>query len=96
MSDRIGLQACSYDSLVRHVAQRIKDIRTERGLSMRGMAQEVGTHRSVITKSEHLEGVPQVTTIASICVTYGLSWEDLLGRPEDHAYDVKGAACSPA
>jgi len=59
------------------LGQRIRDERVRRGISVRGLAREVGVSASMISQIETAKSRPSVSTLYAITSALGMSIEDL-------------------
>jgi transcriptional regulator with XRE-family HTH domain/quercetin dioxygenase-like cupin family protein len=64
----------------RELGQRIRDYRTGRGLSLRGLAAEVGVSASLISQIETGKCRPSVSTLYAITTALGVTIDDVFGR----------------
>jgi quercetin dioxygenase-like cupin family protein/DNA-binding XRE family transcriptional regulator len=76
------------------VGERIREERTKRGVSLRGLARGVGVSASLISQIETGKCQPSVGTLYAITTTLGISVEDVF-QPADAAAD-EGAGAAPA
>jgi transcriptional regulator with XRE-family HTH domain len=80
------------------VGERIREERTKRGVSLRGLARGVGVSASLISQIETGKCQPSVGTLYAITTTLGISVEDVF-RPADAAAGpagADGAAAAPS
>ena len=68
-------------SMPEHLGERIRAARTERGLSLRSVAQAVGVSASLISQVEIGKTQPSVATLYALASHLGVSLDDLLGIP---------------
>jgi transcriptional regulator with XRE-family HTH domain len=61
---------------------RIREERVRQGMSLRGLAREVGVSASMISQIETAKAQPSVSTLYAITSTLGISIEDLFNPPE--------------
>jgi transcriptional regulator with XRE-family HTH domain/quercetin dioxygenase-like cupin family protein len=59
------------------LGQRIRDERIRRGISLRGLARDVGVSASMISQIETAKSRPSVSTLYAITTALGISVEDL-------------------
>ena len=59
------------------LGQRIRDERVRRGISVRGLAREVGVSASMISQIETAKSRPSVSTLYAITSALGMSIEDV-------------------
>jgi len=79
-------QLASLDRLIVSVGSRIANERAARDWSARELGRRAGCSSSAIHRAEALEFLPQVCTLTSICLAFGIEFADLLGSPEDYGY----------
>src|SRR5687768_17391969 len=78
------------------LGQRIRDERVRRGISVRGLAREVGVSASMISQIETAKSRPSVSTLYAITSALGMSIEDvfrdgpLVAGPEVAGPEVAG------
>ena len=77
-------QLASLDRMIMVVGKRIASERAARDWSARELARRAGCSSSAIHRAESLEFLPQVCTLTSLCLAFGLEFEDLLGSPGDY------------
>jgi transcriptional regulator with XRE-family HTH domain len=70
------------------IGARLRDARTERGISVRGLAQSLGVSASLISQIETGKTQPSVSTLYAIVTELGVSIDQLL--------DVAATAPTPA
>ena len=61
----------------RVLANRLKDIRSEKGLTQADLAAKVGVSRKTINTVENLVFVPSTTLALALAETLGMSVEDI-------------------
>lgn len=88
-------------SAIPPVGQRIREERTKRGLSVRGLARAIGVSASLISQIETGRSRPSVSTLYGITRALGISLEDVFGfdaEPEPAALigSVPGSTTVPA
>jgi quercetin dioxygenase-like cupin family protein/DNA-binding XRE family transcriptional regulator len=66
------------------IGERLREERVRRGLSVRGLARDVGVSASLISQIETEKSKPSVSTLYAITTALGISIEDL--------FDVNGLA----
>ena len=72
-----------YMSKVLICAERMKTLREERGLTLREMAEEIGTAPYNVYCYEHSKHVPNIITLIKYAMYFGVSTDYLLGMEED-------------
>ena len=70
-------------------AQRLKKLRTERGLSTRALAEEVGTSNATISRYETGKRDPNLIIVHNIAKYFGVSIEYLYGEDIEIELDKK-------
>lgn len=70
------------------IGERLKNIRTERGLSLNDVSIRTGVSKTMISQIERAESIPTLTTIWKIANGLKLSFASLLDKPNDN-YDVR-------
>lgn len=69
--------------VVPRLGERIRALRTRRGLTVRGLARDVGVSASLISQIETGKARPSVSTLYAITNALGITVEDLLAVLED-------------
>lgn len=64
------------------LAQRLKKLRKDRGLTLEQVASQAGLTRGWLSKVENFRVTPSVTALASICDTLGVSMSELFSGLE--------------
>ena len=64
------------------IAQRLAELRRERGFSQEGLAEQLGLSRQAVSKWERGEGLPDVYILAQIAQLYGVTVSNLIGEEE--------------
>jgi transcriptional regulator with XRE-family HTH domain/quercetin dioxygenase-like cupin family protein len=91
-------------SLDADVGARIRAQREDRGLTVRGLAREIGTSASLVSQIETGKARPSVRTLYAITTALGVSVEDLLtgtdgggrrGNSDDAAVASGGTGLAP-
>src|SRR6187455_1417077 len=67
------------------LGQRIRDERVRRGISVRGLARDVGVSASMISQIETAKSQPSVSTLYAITSALGISIEDVFAPPDANA-----------
>ena len=60
-------------------AQRLRELRQEKGLSMKQLAKEIGTTDAAISNRENEINEPKISYLKSIAVFFSVSTDYLLG-----------------
>jgi len=80
------------------IGARLRDARTQRGLSLRSVAQALGVSASLVSQVETGKTQPSVSTLYAIANHLGVSLDELLGitptspRPQPSMFGHSGAA----
>lgn len=75
------------------IGERLRAERTRRGLSVRGLAREIGVSASLISQIETEKSQPSVSTLYAITTALGISVEDLFDSSiADKTLDAEPAA----
>ncbi len=77
------------------LGQRIRDERVRRGLSVRGLARDVGVSASMISQIETAKSQPSVSTLYAITSALNISVEDLF-TPQEAVVGAATPVASPA
>jgi transcriptional regulator with XRE-family HTH domain len=77
------------------VGERIREERTKRGVSLRGLARDIGVSASLISQIETGKCRPSVSTLYALTTALGVSIEDVFEVPAEHV-ELVAAASSPA
>ncbi len=64
---------------MKEFAERLKDLRTERNLSLRQLAELINTSYSAIEKWENQSRVPNAEAVVTLAKFFGVSTDYLLG-----------------
>ncbi|QSB13622.1 cupin domain-containing protein [Natronosporangium hydrolyticum] len=75
---------------VERLGPRLREEREKRGVSLRGLAREVGVSASMISQIETGKVQPSVSTLYAITTTLGISVEALFTAAGDDARGVDG------
>src|SRR5215813_496037 len=59
------------------VGERLREHRTEAGMSLRALARDVGVSPSLISQIEHGKATPSVGTLYAIVSELGISFDEL-------------------
>lgn len=78
------------------IGRRIREERVRQGLSLRGLAREVGVSASMISQIETAKSQPSVSTLYAITSTLGISIEGLFNPPGAAPATPEGAPPAPA
>lgn len=75
---------------------RIREERAKRGISLRGLARDVGVSASMISQIETAKSQPSVSTLYAITNSLGVSIEDLFAVPDEAGSTRLAAPAQPA
>jgi transcriptional regulator with XRE-family HTH domain len=78
------------------VGERIREERTKRGVSLRGLARDIGVSASLISQIETGKCRPSVSTLYALTTALGVSIEDVFEVPAAARVELVAAASSPA
>ena len=78
------------------LGRRIREERVRQGMSLRGLAREVGVSASMVSQIETSKTRPSVSTLYAITSALGISIEDLFTAPAGTEGAVATAADGPA
>ncbi len=70
-------------SLDRLIAQRLKELRAERGWSLDELAQRSAVSRATLSRLENAEVSPTASVLGKLCAAYGLTMSRLMRMVED-------------
>jgi transcriptional regulator with XRE-family HTH domain/quercetin dioxygenase-like cupin family protein len=70
------------DAAVPPIGERLREARTKRGLSVRGLARVVDVSPSLISQIETGKSSPSVSTLYAITTALQVSIEDVFGEPD--------------
>jgi transcriptional regulator with XRE-family HTH domain len=77
------------------IAQRVRDLRAARGLSLEALAQQSGVSRSMISLIERAESSPTAVVLERLAMGLGVSLASLFDAPEPSASPVARHANQP-
>lgn len=84
--------ADSTDGIHTRIAQRVRDLRAARGLSLEALAQASGVSRSMISLIERAESSPTAVVLERLAMGLGVSLASLFDAPEPSASPVSRRA----
>jgi len=70
--------------------QRLKELRTQAGLTQKQLASQIGTSKSVISFYENQERIPSPTVLIQLAAVFHVSSDFLLGIDNTERLDVSG------
>src|SRR6476469_3682526 len=70
-------------SIDRRIAQRLKDLRTDRGWSLDELAGRSGVSRATLSRLENSAISPTTGMLSKLCAAYGLTMSRLMHMAED-------------
>jgi transcriptional regulator with XRE-family HTH domain len=88
-SDGNGRGGSGRELLPGPVGERLREHRTEAGMSLRALARDVGVSPSLISQIEHGKATPSVGTLYAIVSELGISFDELF-------FDAPRGAAAPA
>ncbi|MEG0240454.1 MAG: helix-turn-helix transcriptional regulator, partial [Anaerorhabdus sp.] len=65
------------------IANRLVELRKQRGLSQEDLAQELGISRQAVSKWERAESSPDTDNLILLARLYGVSLDDMLKTDEE-------------
>jgi DNA-binding XRE family transcriptional regulator/quercetin dioxygenase-like cupin family protein len=83
------------EATVPAIGARIRAERLRRGMTVRGLARDIGVSASLISQIETEKSRPSVSTLYAITTALGLPVEDLFDARDDADAVVTGAPASP-
>lgn len=78
------------------IGERLRAERLRRGLTVRGLARDVGVSASLISQIETDKSRPSVSTLYAITTALGISIEDLFDTPPESSAAPPAASASAA
>jgi transcriptional regulator with XRE-family HTH domain len=75
---------------------RLREERLKRGISLRGLARDVGVSASMISQIETAKSQPSVSTLYAITSALGISIEDVFATPDSTAVPTAAGASATA
>ena len=73
-------------TVVPAIGARLRAERTRRGVTVRGLARDIGVSASLISQIETQKSQPSVSTLYAITTALGVPVEDLFGSSDGHAH----------
>jgi len=70
------------DEVLKIFAERIRELRNERGLGLREAASQIGLSHSAVSRYENCLRTPDIVVINLFADFYGVSGDYLLGRTD--------------
>lgn len=70
-------------SIDQRIAQRLKDLRAERGWSLDELARRSNVSRATLSRLENAEVSPTASVLGKLCAAYGLTMSRLMHMVED-------------
>jgi len=83
------------DGIHTRIAQRVRDLRAARGLSLEALAQASGVSRSMISLIERAESSPTAVVLERLAMGLGVSLASLFDAPQPSASPVSRRAEQP-
>jgi transcriptional regulator with XRE-family HTH domain len=79
----MGINAADDTSIDHKIAQRLKQLRGERGWSLETLAQRSAVSRASLSRLENAEVSPTANVLGKLCAAYGLPMSRLMHMVED-------------
>ena len=70
--------------------KRLKELRTQAGLTQKQLATQIGTSKSVVSFYENQERVPSPTVLVQLATVFHVSADFLLGIDNTERLDISG------
>lgn len=70
--------------------KRLKELRTQAGLTQKQLATQIGTSKSVVSFYENQERVPSPTVLVQLAAVFHVSADFLLGIDNTERLDISG------
>lgn len=70
--------------------KRLKELRTQAGLTQKQLATQIGTSKSVVSFYENQERVPSPTVLVQLAAVFHVSTDFLLGVDNTEKLDISG------
>lgn len=70
--------------------KRLKELRTQAGLTQKQLATQIGTSKSVVSFYENQERVPSPTVLVQLAAVFHVSTDFLLGIDNTEKLDISG------
>ncbi len=71
------------------IAQRLAELRRERGFSQEGLAEQLGLSRQAVSKWERAESAPDMGNLIALADLYEVTLDELLRVSPEVADDVR-------
>lgn len=82
--DNMGdMQPVSDKQALKNIAANLKRLRTDRGLSMAGLARQIDDYPTTVKRIEDGESMPGVGLFTRICEALGVTANDMLRSPKE-------------
>lgn len=78
-SSQVFFIAICYNFIMKVFAERLRELRTEKGLSQRGLAKETSLSPSAIMQWENESRVPNAEAVVTLAKYFSVSADYLLG-----------------
>lgn len=66
------------------MGERLKQLRLEKGLTLKEVSQAIGIHLMTYAHYEHGDREPSIETLKKLCDFYDVSADYLIGRKEEY------------
>lgn len=70
--------------------KRLKELRTQAGLTQKQLATQIGTSKSIVSFYENQERVPSPTVLVQLAAVFHVSADFLLGIDNTERLDISG------
>jgi transcriptional regulator with XRE-family HTH domain len=86
------LRAATDQDIERRIAQRLAQLRAERGWSLEALAERTGISRATLSRLERSELSPTASMLGKLCTTYGWTLSRLMAEAETRLPNLVRAA----
>lgn len=70
--------------------KRLKELRTQAGLTQKQLATQIGTSKSVVSFYENQERIPSPTVLVQLAAVFHVTTDFLLGVDDTEKLDISG------
>jgi transcriptional regulator with XRE-family HTH domain len=92
MSPTADLRAATDQDIERRIAQRLAQLRAERGWSLEVLAERTGISRATLSRLERSELSPTASMLGKLCTAYGWTLSRLMAEAETRPPNLVPAA----
>jgi transcriptional regulator with XRE-family HTH domain len=92
MSPTADLRAATDQDIERRIAQRLAQLRAERGWSLEALAERTGISRATLSRLERSELSPTASMLGKLCTAYGWTLSRLMAEAETRPPNLVPAA----